>query len=244
MQWQHVIHIDPTGSRTDILKENLAKIKQRFARLVGKVSERLERGNIDMKRFRLHISTVFGNVLTGTESVGDIIEAVSCHKLWDYFCCNPIEEIASEFGGDDSELRGWINDYKSELAGYKAATKIVDYIKVCDIEEIADSGQSLRADIKRYDKRYCHKLTVKLKSHITEKSLDYIDQLWMSIADHLLLPTLSALLESIHEGCVEVTWRIPTVSALHIQANIQDSGKFLDKLDDVVRFSMDDSSGA
>ena len=69
-----------------------------------------------------------------------------------HYYCTPIEEIAKEFGGDDLELRGWIDDYKSELAGFKATTKIVDYIKVCnDEEEIADSDQSLQKDIARYD---------------------------------------------------------------------------------------------
>ena len=199
---------------------------------MGRVSERLEKGNIDMKRFRLHIITAFGDVITGTDgSVGDIIGALSRHKLWNYSCCNPIEEIAIEFGGDDTELKGWISDYKSELAGFKATIKIVDYIKVCNAEdEIADSSQSLQMDITRYNKRYCKALRIKLNSQVTDKSLGYIDQLWMSIADYFLLPSLSSLLERIKTGCVEVTWLVPTLSALQIQANIQDSKEFLDKL--------------
>ena len=81
-------------------------------------------------------------------------------------------------------------------------------------------------------------VTVKLKSRVTEKSLDYIDQFWRSIADHFLLPSLSALLDSIREGCVEVTWLVPTLSALQIQANIQDSTQFLEKLQ-VIRVIME-----
>ena len=224
-----------------IVKENHAKIKGSFATLVRKVRSKLGGKDIDMKDFRLYILNLFppGDIIPDTVSVADIFEAVSRHQLWDYSHCTPIEEIVKEFVGDDLELRGWIDDYKSELAGFKATTKIVDYIKVCnDEEEIADSDQSLREDIARYDRRYCRKLTVKLKSRVTEKSLDYIDQFWRSIADHFLLPSLSALLDSIQEGCVEVTWLVPTLSALQIQANIQDSTQFLEKLE-VIRVIMD-----
>ena len=217
------------------------KIKGSFATLVRKVTRKLKKRDVDMEDFRLYILNLFppGDIIPDTVSVADIFEAVSRHQLWDYMNYTPIEEIAKEFGGNDLELRGWIDDYKSELAGFKATTKIVDYIKLCsDEKEIADSDQSLREDIARYDRRYCRKLTVKLKSRVTEKSLDYIDQFWRSIADHFLLPSLSALLDSIQEGCVEVTWLVPTLSALQIQANIQDSTQFLEKLE-VIRVIME-----
>ena len=236
------IELESDKEVSDIVKENTAKIKGSFATLVRKVRSKLGGKDIDMKDFRLYILNLFppGDIIPDTVSVADIFEAVSRHQLWDYSHCTPIEEISKEFGGDDLELRGWIDDYKSELAGFKATTKIVDYIKACsDEKEIADSDQSLREDIARYDRRYCYKLTVKLKSRVTEKSLDYIDQFWRSIADHFLLPSLSALLDSIQEGCVEVTWLVPTLSALQIQANIQDSTQFLENLE-VIRVIMED----
>ena len=229
------------GIATGILKENMAKIKHSFATLVGKVTGKLEKRSqaIDMKRFRLHILTVFGDVIAGALSMPDIMASVSRHQLWDYSCCTPIEKIAEEFGGDDGELREWISSYKSELSGFKATTKIVDYIKVCNEEQdIADSSQSIKEDMKRFNRLYCRKLTFKLKSHVVGKSLGYIDELWRSIADHFLLPSLTSLLDSIHEGCMCVTWLVPTLSALQIQANIQDSADFLEQLE-VVRVMMD-----
>lgn len=115
----------------------------------------------------------------------------------------------------------------------------MDYIKICsDGGEIADSEQSLRQDMARYDRQYCRRLTIKLKSHVTEKSLDYIDKFWQSIAEHFLLPSLSALLDSIQEGCIEVTWLVPTLSALQVQANIEDSTEFLKKCE-VMRVILD-----
>ena len=232
----------PEGEEAaQIIKENQAKIKGSFATLVRKVTAKLEKRDLSIDEFRLYMFTLFppGDVIADSATVTDIFGILSRHRLWDYSYCTPIEEIANEFGGDDYELRGWIDDYKSELAGFKATTRIVDYIKMCsDEEEIADSKQSLQQDMARYDRRYCRKLTIKLKSHVTEKCLDYIDQFWRSIADHFLLPSLSALLDSIQEGCVEVTWLVSTLSALHIQANIQDSAAFLEKCE-VIRVIMD-----
>ena len=144
-----------------IVKENHAKIKGSYATLVRKVRSKLGGKDIDMKDFRLYILNLFppGDLIADTISVADIFEAVSRHQLWDYSYCTPIEEIAKEFGGDDLELRRWIDDYKSELAGFKATTKIVDYIKVCnDEEKIADSHQSLRKDIARCEAKVtCHR---------------------------------------------------------------------------------------
>ena len=208
-----------------------------------KVASKLDEKDINMKKFRLYIVTLFRrcnrqSIIAGNHSVTDIFEAISRYSFWNFSSCTRIEKIAKQFGGDDLELKGWIDEYKSELAGFKATTKIVKYIERCNDKEIVHSHQSLQNDMARYNNDYCHKLTVKLKSHVTEKSLDYIDQFWMSFADHFLLPSLSALLDSIQKGCVEVTWLVPTLSALQIQANIQDSTQFLEKLE-VIRVIME-----
>ena len=223
-----------------IIKQSQAKIKGSFATLVRKVAAKLEQRHLSITEFRLYMFSLFppGDIIADSATVTDIFGLLSRHRLWDYSYCTPIEEIANEFGGDDLELKGWINDYKSELAGFKATTRIVEYIKICSDEEIADAEQSLHQDMARYDRRYCRKLTFKLKSRVTEKSLDYIDKFWQSIADHFLLPSLPVLLDSIQEGCVEVTWLVPTLSALQIQTNIQDSAAFLEKCE-VIRVIID-----
>ena len=228
-----------------IIKENKIKISQSFANLVVKVTEKLNNRDIDLKKFRLYIlaSNNIGDILDGAMSVTDIMGALSYHQFWDFSRFTRIEGIAKKFVGDDKELAGWIRDYKSELAGFTATTKIVDYIKVYSAEqEIADSSQSLRENMARYDHQYCHKLTVKLESHVMrEKTLDYVDELWRSIAEYFLLPSLPALLDSIHGGCVEVTWLVPTLSALQIKANIQDSTEFLKELK-VIKVIVDDKT--
>ncbi len=109
-----------------IVKENMTRINGSFATLVRKVIDKLEGKNIDMKRFRLYIFNLFppGDIIAESVSMMDIFEVISRHRLWDYSHYSPIEEIA-EFEGDDPELKGWFTNYKSELTGFKATTRIV-----------------------------------------------------------------------------------------------------------------------
>ena len=180
-----------------ILKKNQAKIKVSFVKLVWKVKRRLEAKAIDVIEFRLYTQILFGtSVLTDTSlvSIKGILDAISHNCLWNYLDYHSIEEIAKEFAGDDIELRGWISDYKSELTGFRATIKIVDYINAHNYTESADASMSLWEDKSRYD---YSKLSIKLMSRVTEKSLDYIDQLWISFAEEFVLPSLASLLDSI-----------------------------------------------
>ena len=195
--------------------------------MITDIAANLTMKSIDMDKFLLYITTLFppGDFIAYAKTVAEVFKAITHHQLWDFSSFTPVEEIAEKFGEKDPLLNGWISDYKSRLAGFKAVTKIADYIEACnDEEDIADSEQSIRQNIARYDKRYCRKLSIKLKpARITEKSLDYIDQFWRSIADYFVLPSLPVLLDTIKEGCVEVTWLVPTVPALQIEANMEDS---------------------
>ena len=220
-------------SSVGVVKKNLARIRGSFATLVTRVTDKLKRKSIDMSDFRLYVFTLFppGDLMSRASSIAEVCEVLSRHQLWDYYHYSPVEEIAKKFADDDPEISMWISDYKCELAGFKATTKIADFIKTCnDEEDIADSEQSIRQDMARYDKRYCRKLTFKLKVRVTIDSLVYIDEFWRSIADHFFIPCLSVLLDRIREGCLEVTWCVPTLMAIQIQANLQDSTEFLQQM--------------
>ncbi len=226
-----------------IVRQNLAKIKGSFAKLILRLAENLEGRDINVKKFHLYVVNLFppGDIFSNTLSLSDIFETVSCHQLWNYSHYTPIEHILNEFGENDPEMKKKMKDYKSELAGFNATTKIVHYIDSCDYrdEDIADPDDSLRQNMARYDKRYYRKLTVKLDIRVTDKSLDYTDQIWSSIAEHFVLPSLSVILDSIHRGCVEVTWYVPSLYALQILANISDSTDFF-QANKVIQLVIDD----
>ena len=135
----------------------------------------------------------------------------------------------------------YISSYKAELAGFKATTKIIDFIEECnDEEDIAYSDDSIGQFKARYDKKYYRRLAVKLKSPVAENSLEYVDDFWRSIADLFLLPSLPVLLESIHRGCTEITWSISSKAASKIESSVLLFYRLLDviqvKLDDEILF--------
>ena len=146
--------------------------------------------------------------------------------------------IISDFGSDDAELNMWMKNYKESLTGHLATTKIVKYIDECkDDAELADSEAD--DSIARYDKQYCKKLSIKLKERVTEESLKYIDQLWRSIADICLLPSLSYLIEKIYSGSLVVVLLIPTKSAMQIRKNSHTLASFF-KQSDVISIMIED----
>ena len=127
----------------EIRETNLAKIKVSYATLMVKLAAKLEQGIVDTRQFCSYVRSLFprpGNIIANSCSVSEIFDILN-GGLWDYgSCCIYLEGIVNEFGSDNAEMKEWISNYKSELAGFKATTKIVDYIKMCDKEsEIADS---------------------------------------------------------------------------------------------------------
>ena len=152
-------------------------------------------------------------------TVTEIFSTITHKRLWDYSDYSPIDEICNEYGKEDEEFQGWIQKYKADLAGFKATTKIIDYIE--ELDSIADPEESIMQHRGVYDKNYRNKLTMKLHSKITDKSLEYIDSFWRSVADHFLLPSLPVHLESIRRGCTEITWLVPIQAASKIESTLR-----------------------
>jgi len=182
-------------------------------------------------------------LVTGTsQNISDIFKDITRHKLWDFMNYYSIEAILEEFGGGDGEVTQLLRDYKMELAGFKAATKIVDYINFTKPGgDVADTDSSLTPNIARYDSTFCQKLSMKLDTRVEEKGLFYLDDLWKSVAAHFMLPSLPVLLESIREGCVEVTWLVPPSHTMQIQWNIDGALEFLQR-NGIFRISINDDA--
>ncbi len=159
----------------ELVKENFARIKGCFASFVDNVAVKLNTMNINIERFHTFVANLFppGDFISDTATIIEIFNALTRKRLWDHSSYSAFESIYKKFGGEDPELKKWIGSYKAELAGFKATTKIIDYINECNSEdEVADSEQSISQYKGKYDKKYCQRLTMKLKSQITEKSLE------------------------------------------------------------------------
>ncbi len=207
-------------------EENVTKLEGKYATLVTNIAGKLHQNmdSISLRMFRLHMTTYFPNAknsIAKSSSVIEVFEAISGVKKWNCFSCTAIEEICSKFGNCDKDITKWISDYKNELAGFNATTKIVDYMKsqehceALDVNNVKED-KPIQQSMTEYDDQYCNNLQVKLKAPVADKCLDYIDQLWASIRVYLYLPPLPVILKRICKGCIEVIWHIPTRLAQEI----------------------------
>ena len=199
----------------EVTRQNQGTIRAKYAALLTRVCNRLKQKQINVRDLRLFMITLFsnGDCIPHSTDIQGIFEAITCKQFWDYWNYSPLEAIVQQFGADDAEMLSWVSEYKHDLAGFKACTKIVDYLSVVESDtsfDESDSDEPTAATPAKYDRRYRRRLSVKLKVNIAEHTLLYIDRLWSSIAEILFLPPLSALLDCIRKGCITIVWLIPT----------------------------------
>ena len=202
-----------------VLKENEDKIRRAFAHLVCQLLDMLMKCTIDIKRFRVFV----GNVVPGlslqhipsSASVSDIFEFITDNRLWSYGHYHPVKSLAEEYLSDCPETVQLIVNYKRELAAFNATTNLVDYIAKCEDRE-ADPAVPLDPNPIKYDREYYRKLSLKLKTRVTGQTLEYVDKIWRDIAEFFMLPSLSALLDSVVAGSLVITWCIPLHFAMKI----------------------------
>ena len=188
-----------TSGSITILRES---IKEHFADLTVKVMRRLKTINIDVDDFRVYLTSRFGcgDFISSISSVSEMIDAVTRMQYWDYYNYHALEGIIKYFGKDDSEMIGWMEEYKTRLIAFKATIKIADFIDIKEstYDELIDSAdKSFEDHQKLYDRKFYHRLSFKLSRkrknniiRVNERCLSYIDELWTSLSDHFLLPPL------------------------------------------------------
>lgn len=206
----------------DLAQENLLNIKGEFANLLSSVCEKFKAmirlGQIDIKELHSYLKTLFapGKCIPNSALLNDMFDAITENELWDFWHYSPLQRIITKFGGNDTDLSTWISNYREALSGYKVVTKIKDYIAATESQlplSSDDLGKSLLA---KYDQEYYQQLMLKVDVKVTEKTLQYVSDLWTALADRFLLPCPTVLLDSITEGCATITWFIPT----HIVARL------------------------
>ena len=191
---------------------------------------KLRSKELDLELFRLFIVGMFspGKCIPHSTNIITIFEAITENELWSYWHYTPVENIVEEYAPNDDEIRSWFDSYKKELSGYKATTKIADAIEMYrDCIRDREKGDRSRPLPAVRDPAYLEELTVKLDTPVAEKTLEYVHDLWISMAEHFLLPSLSALLDNIKTGCLEVSWLIPPHYLFQIVGNLQDNVAFL-----------------
>ena len=179
--------------------------------------DKLVKNGVDTQQVRLFVSNQFppGDCIPpAPASLTEIFEAITHHRLWDYFHYSPLVRIAEKFGAGDPEIEGWVQSYKKDLKAYKLITTVEDYIEA-DLDALPTKRAKYDLDTPlanctKYDLRY--NSPVEWKTKFIDHSLQYLTDVWELFSYHYLVPNRppTALLDRVRRGCFTVTWLVPS----------------------------------
>lgn len=212
-----------------MLRSNLEEIKSRFSDLLVSVRYALEANNVQIDDLCQILTDILDlgidNVIPRT-NLAEIFTTISHKKLWDYNHHSPVEKLVNRC------LRGQIiseiKEYKKYLSGFYVTTKLIEFIQITDFDDDADLEPS-EVPLRSYGRKDYKLLGVKLRlknRHISELSLKYIQDLWELFVDEFELPSLTAILDKVLEGCLQISWLIPPREAEQIAALAPNSTPF------------------
>ena len=189
----------------DFARENRQTITGKFADFQTNVCKKLLMSGVDTEEFQLFVTNQFppGDFIPASPtSLTEVFKAITNHGLWDYLHYSPLLQIAKRFGAGDPEIEGWVKTYKKDVKAYSIVTTVEGYIE-------ADFGVANPAQAK-YDPRYY--TPVEWKTEFLDHSLRYLAEVWELFSSRYLMPDSppTALLDRVCEGCLSVTWLVPS----------------------------------
>ena len=229
-----------TSLPTTLENINTDTIKASYSKLLRNVERKLKGMDLNMEEFHSHIKIIFkpedlSRIIKDDFDVQKIFKALTDHHLWKFESISKLQKIVEFIEDDESlqQLQELIRKYKFELNGYLANTKIIDRIRSDEIKEKdfeEEEYESIKSNKKKYDIAYRKKLSVALFKgehgrKLTMESLMYIDKVWNELCDEFDI-SLSSVLDSIRENCIEITWLIPSVSAQQILKRLEGAVEF------------------
>ena len=187
------------------------KVKADFSSVLGDVQSSLEDRKIPVKKVRRFLVDFFEGKcsISKGDDLDDIFDAIIEARLWRYDHYGPLEELVVKFLPEDDEARVKMMEYKSQLSAFQATTKIIDFIKLNELEDSEDIRDRFFSP-KKYNRHY-QKLSVTLEvarnsQDVFELTLEYVDRLWKLLAKEFRLPPLTAIIDRIVEGSLKITW--------------------------------------
>ncbi len=246
---------------------NTTRIKQAYSKLMRTIRKELKSVDLDTTDFYEHIVLVFepeeiSRLIpdsTAAKNIDRTFETLTKARCWGFGDVSKLKSIVEEFIKDeDGNIQQMISDYNIQLTAYNATTKIIEKIASKEIQEGCedddddddDESEGVTLDASKYNQKFRKKLSAKLfkaeddgKVKLTMKSLDYIGKFWEEICKVFDM-SLSCVLDQIAEGCIEITWHIPSPSAQRILTRIESTVQFLQRkfvsniiLEDIVIYS-------
>ena len=108
-----------------------------------------------------------------------------------------------------------------DLTGHILTLEIQVYLDainpiVTTSDSESSNDENVVAPLPQQKRKLFRNLSVKVKVNVTECTLMYVSKLWQSLTKQLLLPQPATILHNIAEGCICVTWLIPTNLVEHV----------------------------
>ena len=205
-----LIHFIPWHTYTGLAMAEtvLRKIRSQFSLLVIKVRSAMQRNKVDALDVHQFLVTYFEGECDIPEvpDFTKIFNAMTTTKLWRYDHHGALEELAESFLPEDDPARVQVTKYKSQLTGFYATTRIIDFVKLNELEDHEEIPSRIFSP-KKYNGHY-QKLRVELRLErdVSELTLEYVDKLWRALAKEFHLPPLTAVMDKIVEGSLTITW--------------------------------------
>ena len=182
----------------------------KFSQLVHKVQDGLAKQNIPLTTLRecitlLPASIKHQHVAFLETKVKAIIQSESIEEIflqlnlyWDFFNYTLLEHIVTEFGNNDTKAA--MAEYVYELVAFRKATKLSTFIAhwPCAGETPPDMS------------RLVTKIKKRMKKDWSNCTLEDVEQFRKTLTQKLLLPSFAVLLRDAEQGCISLTWLIPS----------------------------------
>ena len=126
------------------------------------------------------------------ESIQEII--LQLNLYWDFLNYTLLEHIVTEFGNNNTKAA--MAKYVSELAAFRKATKLSDFITHWPCRGKVPPDMS--------------RLVIKMEKDWSNRTLEDVEQFQTTLTQKLLLPSFAVLLRDAEKGCISFTWLIPS----------------------------------
>ena len=228
-----------------IAKENLRMIKDKFASLLALAHRVLQGKNVDSSNLRLFLaarylpeedsndtreinpSRFIVEVLGSAQSLSEIFELLMVQDLLNYKNFYVLRSIINEYASDEIQIKNKLSEYEEALAGYVLVTKMKDYL---DAE--LQQGEQSKPDPKLFDE-----LSVKLNANVTDKTMNYVSELWDSLAHRIKVPVTALPFRKVAKGCVEITWVLPFHLTHFATRQLQESSDYF-RQENIIRVTI------
>ena len=220
-----------------MIRSNMDEIKALFSSLVLEVQLALQ-SQSDIRHVRHFLITFFKYDFSETSDLEKLFTTITLNDLWDYHNYSPLERLINKFLSNDQNIGSLMKEYKARLSGFYLTTKLIDYIEYQNLSTDDSDEECDQSSPKLTTKQYKKiKVVLQLERKISEVSLDYVVKLWQSFAEEYEIPSLTAVIDKIMAGSLEVTWAVPqhiTDAILPRSKFFQSHGIILVFIDDIL----------